>query len=157
MKLKGQKIQSANEELIVLPRGDDAIVLKAQAILSFDEFEKLCPEPEMAKKTMMSGKQVDNPHDKAYKDAVEDHNKKYLAYLVIKSLEATEDLEWEVVDLQNPDTWLSYEKELRDSGFSETEMSRILKGVLAANSLDEGKIAEAKERFLAEAAQVESQ
>lgn len=157
MKIKGQKIEGANEEIIVIPRGEDSIILKARAILDFKEFETLCPEPEMAQKTMISGRKVDNPNDKSYKDAVEDHNKQYMAYMVIKSLEATVDLEWETVDLQNPDTWQNYEQELRDSGFTEIELGRIVTGVFTANSLNEAKIAEAKERFLAEAAQAESQ
>jgi len=148
MKIHGHKIEGANEELIAIPRGDDSIIFKARAIPNYDEFDELCPTPEVPKKKMISGRELPNPSDPAHKKALEEHNKRQTAYLIIKSLEATEGLEWETVDLQNPETWLGYEQELRDSGFSEVELGRIVRGVFIANSLDEAKVEEAKERFL---------
>ena len=46
MKLAGRKIEGANVEYIVLPRGDgEPLVLKAQAILDYSPFDMLCPPP----------------------------------------------------------------------------------------------------------------
>jgi hypothetical protein len=43
MKIKGRKLETANEEVIVIPRGnDDAIIFKARAVLDMSVFEDLC-------------------------------------------------------------------------------------------------------------------
>jgi hypothetical protein len=43
---------------------------------------------------------------------------------------------------------MNYDKELRDSGFSDTEVQRIIIGVMDANCLNDSKLDEAKKRFL---------
>ena len=69
-------------------------------------------------------------------------------YLIAASLRATPDLEWETVQLDNPSTWKNITSELKDADFSELEIGRIRQGVMRANSLDEGMIDEARDRFL---------
>ena len=70
-------------------------------------------------------------------------------WMIIQSLKATEDFEWETVDYNNPTTWANWTKEARDSGLSETEIVRIMNAVLEANSLDESKVDKARQDFLA--------
>ena len=150
MKLRGVKIQGPNVEVIIIPRGDDLpIVLRAQAILDMDEFNRLCPEPEPPKKMIQGGQRVPNVEDPHYMQAVEERGKRRLAYMVIKSLSVTEGLEWERVRLSEPSTWLHYLDELKESGFNEVEVNRIINGVHTANCLNESKIDEARQRFLA--------
>ena len=57
--------------------------------------------------------------------------------------------------MEDPSTWLNYEKELKDSDFSQIEINRLVSGVLQVNSLDEDHIKAARERFLAGKAEVE--
>jgi hypothetical protein len=73
------------------------------------------------------------------------------AWIMIESLKATENLEWETIQSDKPETWLNFEKELQDSGLSGIEIGRIANGVLEANCLNEDKITEARNRFLASA------
>ena|SRR6516164_7361632 len=149
MKIKGRKISGPNVEVIVIPRPDGDIVLKAQAILDHEPFRQLCPEPKPPKRIERGKGEVLNIEDPQYKKAIEWHNKARIDWLIITSLRATEDLEWETVDYAKPETWRNHEKELRESGFSEYELVRISNAVFAANGLDDTKIEQARERFLA--------
>lgn len=149
MKLNGVKIQGPNVETIIIPRGDgQPIVLKAQAVLDMKPFEKACPDPKPPMKMMKGGIKQPNLEDEMYKREVEAHGKKRLAFMILTGLEATEGLEWDKVKLTDPSTWLLYEDELREAGFSEIEINRITTGVMAANCLSDDKIEEARQRFL---------
>jgi hypothetical protein len=64
-------------------------------------------------------------------------------------LSATPGLEWELVDLENPDTWERYQEELQQCNFSDIEMTRIIEGVMTANGLNQAVLEEAEKRFLA--------
>lgn len=150
MKLNGVKISGPNVETIVLPRGDGSpIVLRAQAILDMDEFDKLSPVPKPPEKMLPGGIKVPNLEDSYYLAAVEEVGKRRMAYMVVKSLEATPGLEWETVRLSDPSTWLGYRDEFREAGFSEVEVNRITAAVMSANCLSEEKVEEARQRFLA--------
>jgi hypothetical protein len=151
MKLAGKKISGPNIETIILPRGDgEPIVFKAQAVLDFDDFEKMCPMPKPATVVRPGGKKSANFEDPTYKAAIELHAKKRFAWIVLTSLHlGTPDLEWERVDYGDPNTWLSYEDELREAGISNIEIGRIHRGVMIANALDDEKLEEARNAFLA--------
>ena len=158
MKIKGKKIEGANEALIVIPRGSgDDIILKAKAVLDMDTFEKMCPPPEPPKKMLPGGKKVSNPKSKGYLKEVQSYGEKRLIYMVLMSLQATEDLEWETVDMSDHTTWNNLRKELRDSGFSDVEVSRIIGECINVNALNDEKIEEARERFLLEAQEPEEE
>jgi len=153
MKIRGQQIEGPGVEIVVIPRpntehGD--IVFKAQAILDFDDFEKLCPlpKPPTMRKRGVEGlvHDIENPR---YKQALTQHGNKRLAWMMITSLRATEDLEWETVDYSNSDTWENYREELKKAGFNEIEVGRLIRAVMIVNSLDETKLEEARNRFLA--------
>jgi hypothetical protein len=149
MRLHGVKIEGACVEEIIIPRGDDQIVLRAQAVLDDDEFNDLCPRPKPQVMLMKGGKKVEKTDAPAYREALNTWGEQRVAWLVIKSLEATEGLEWDTVKVDDPSTWLNYRAELKSAGFSDNEQARILAGVMAANGLSETKVAEARERFLA--------
>lgn len=149
MKIGGRQIKGPNIEIIAIPRSEgEDIIFKAQAVLDMVEFNKLCPDPIPKKVMGKGGVLINDPDDKTYNTAVKEHNERRTAWMILKSLEATPDLEWETVKITDVNTWLNYEKELRDAGFSEAELQRILIGVMRANALDDTKIEEARERFL---------
>lgn len=152
MKIAGKKIEGPNIETIVIPRGndlDDAIVFKAASVLDFDEFDALCPRPQAPVKMVKGGKTVPDLTRPSYKASIEDYAKKRIAWIVLKSLEATEELVWEQVNIDDPTTWLKFEEELKAAGFSSVECHRIVNGVMSANCLDESKLDKAREDFLA--------
>lgn len=148
MKLDGRKIEGLNEEFIVIPRKDKDIVLRARAIPGYEEFEQMVQLPKPPIKMMPKGKKVSDFENPRYKAGVQDYAMKRTHWLILKSLEATDNLEWETVIMGDPDTWSNFEKEMRDSGFSEVELMKIIQMVMAANGLDETKLEKAREDFL---------
>lgn len=148
MRIKGQAISGPNEELIVIPRGKSQIVLKARAVLEYDDFERLCPEPTAPFVLKPGGRKEYNFSDPKFQAAAAQRVKKQTYYMFIKSLEATEGLEWDNIDLKRPETWLDFENELKGSGFSQIERGMITRGIMIANNLDDGKVEEARQRFL---------
>jgi hypothetical protein len=150
MKIKGQKIEGPNVEVIVIPRGGDKqdIVFQAGAVLDFAPFEKMCPTPTPPSKILKGGKREYNLEDAGYKAALDVHSARRIAWMVLESLKATPDLEWETVKAGDARSWQNYEQELRDSGFSHVEIQRIINGVFAANCLSEARIEEARANFL---------
>jgi hypothetical protein len=148
MRIQGQELKGPNEELIVIPRGDNQIVLKARAVLDYSEFEKLCPEPKAPWIVKPGGVKEQNYKDVTYTAAVRQRITKQTFFMFIKSLEATPGLEWDTINMTDPSTWLNFEKELESSGFSSIERNIITRAVLIANNLDEAKIEEARQRFI---------
>jgi hypothetical protein len=151
MKYKGKKLEGVNTDVLVLQRGSDRIVLKAKALQNFDHFDELCPTPEPPVKILPGGIKESNPADPNYQKLINELSAKKTNYTVIKSLEATEELEWESVDLGKPGTWENWRKELEDSGFTEIEIIRIFQLCTKVNCLDDSALEFAKESFLAEA------
>jgi hypothetical protein len=150
MRIKGKTFDSPNYEVIIVPRPDGDIIFKASAVLDFDRFNKLCPVPNPPMVTYAGAKTpVPDFKDKDYNNALSERGRKRFNWILIQSLKATPDLEWDSIDEDNPDTWEKIEAEFRAAKFSEVEIGRIFSGVLAANSLDEERIEEARKRFLA--------
>ena len=149
MKIKGKKIEGANVEVVVIPRGNgvEDIVFKCQAILDMKDFDALCPMPEAPGIILAGGRRAKDTENLVFKEELEQYGKKRVSWMLINSLRATEGLEWETVVYNNSDTWNNYERELRDSGFTEGEIARIITGVMTANGLNEDRIQEARERF----------
>jgi hypothetical protein len=148
MKINGRKIIGPNREIIPIPREDqEDIIFIAEAILDDSEFKKLCPIPTPRMKKI-EGQDLPDLKDPAYIKQVDNYSRKKTAWTVLKSLRATEGLVWEMVDETDPSTWMLFEKELKESGFSELEINRIVNGVFSANGLNEAKIDAAKQRFL---------
>jgi hypothetical protein len=148
MKIKGRKILGANREIVAIPRGEGQdIIFIAEAVLDHKPFDKLCPVPKPAIKKI-GGEDIPDLNDKNYQRRVHQYSERKTAWLVLTALRATEGLEWEQVDLNNPSTWVYFRQELNDSGFSDIEINRIINGALSAQGLNEYKIEEARNRFL---------
>lgn len=148
MKIAGKKISGANIEYVVIPRSDgEDIVFKLQAICNMEEFEKLCKEPTPPKIRGGKGQLIEDIEDRGYKGELEQYRKQKMAWSVLQSLKPSE-IEWETVNLSDPSTWLNYEQELKDAGFSQGELNRIYAGFTEVNCLNEEKLEEARQRFL---------
>lgn len=149
MKLGNTKLGKPNVEIIIFPRSEGDIVLKARAIPDMKEFDTLCPEPKPPTRMYPGGQKAEDVKDEGYLKEVDEHNELRVQYMVLQSLKETEELEWETVDEARPATWGNYVTELKEAGLSEFETNRVLTGVMAANGLDEERITEARSRFLA--------
>lgn len=152
MKLNGKRITGANETIIVIPRSNsDSIVFKARAILDMAEFEEMCPAPEPPIRKYAGGREHKNTKDPGYIQQIENHSALRLSWIVLMSLSANENLEWENLDISDPTTWNNFRKELTEAGFSTIEINRIVAECLEVNALNEEKIEEARALFLLQA------
>jgi hypothetical protein len=153
MKLKGEVLSEINRVTLVLPRGEKEIAFTFAAIMDDSEFEKLCKKPEPPMSQKPGSPPFKNFEHPSYVKALEEWTKNYTFYLWIKSMSATEGLEFEKVKLGDPTTWPLIEKELEDAGFNKTERGRMLNAALEANSLSDGSIERARKRFFARVAE----
>jgi len=149
MKIKGEVLSQPNEEILVIPRSEGKdIVLRFRSVLEMDEFEKQFPPPQPPHKRLPGQKESTPDYtDPTYKKATEEYGGKKTKWMFLKSLEATEGLEWEKVKLNDPETWTLLDEELKDAGFNQFEVARIYQAMMKVNSLDEEYLAEARKRF----------
>ena len=152
MKLNGKTITGPKPEVIVIPKGSDEFVFKAIPVLSYDEFDKLCPTPLPPEKILPGGEKQLDITDKDYNEKLTDWASKKNAWMVITSLSATEGIEWDTIEMDDPETWNNYIKELQQA-FTDNECNLIYNLVLCACGLNQEKIDEATKRFLAGQAQ----
>jgi hypothetical protein len=146
MKIGGVTVTPC-EELLVLPRTDgDDIPIRAIAVIVNDEFEKLVPEP---KPPMLQKKDGNEPDyaDKAYNAAMDIRGQQRFAFTIVRSL-APNNIEWNKVKPAEPRSCVYWQDDLLEGGLSERECNRVMGLVMAANSLDERKIEEARRSFL---------
>lgn len=146
MRIGGKEVTGPNEEILVLPRMDGDVVIKAQAVADMSEFEKLVPEPKAPGKLTKDG-WIPLINDETYQDRLTRYNEQRFAYMAIISLQPSE-IEWSGVVLDNPKTWVKWSDELAEAGLSTIEVNRIVVCIMQANSLDETKLKEARELFL---------
>lgn len=151
MKLNGKKVEGVNIEIIVIPRGgkdNEDIIFHATAVMDYEPFDKMCPAPKPPSKVLKGGGREYLLDDPTYKDAIKIYHERRTAWMILQSLKATPNLEWETVEDGNHRTWTNWEKELKDAGFNSVEIQRIMVGVMNANCLNEARISEARENFL---------
>lgn len=153
MKLGGSKFDGPRIETVVIPFGGKELVFKAQLVKNFDDFEKMCPRPQPPMLLKPGGVKTFDVESPDFKAKLNEYADLRSDWLILKSLSATPDLEWETVDMSKPETWNGFHKELESTGLSSAEHSKIIEAVLNANGLDQSKIDIATQRFLmAEAA-----
>lgn len=145
MKIGGKKV-TPNESILVLPRPDGDLVIKARAADINDEFDERFPEP-VAPLIQTKDGNFRDYKDPDYRRACQFRDARRFAFLVLKSLEPS-NIEWDSVDIEAPNTWANWTTDMKDSGMSEVEIQRVISTVLAANSLDEEKIQAALDSFL---------
>jgi hypothetical protein len=135
------------EAFLVLPRAAGNIVFRARGLSDMDEFHKLCPEPPAPAVLNADGSKTVDDTNRDYVAAMAEHKKRWWAYLVIRSLEPS-NIEWDLVQLEQPSTWANWETDLLANKFTRFECNRVYQTVLEANSLDEAKLEKARALFL---------
>jgi hypothetical protein len=158
MKINGKSFAGPYTIDVVIPRGQESMHFKASAVLDYTLFDELCPMPQAPTIRKPNGtvtKDLKNP-DFLKKET--EWATKRTHYLILKSLEATEGLEWDTVNMGDSDTWGGYQKDLSAAGLTDIEIGRLVGAVIEVNGMDSEKIKQATEDFLAaqrEAAQAE--
>jgi len=148
MKIFGKVIERPEPEVVVIPRQNGNIVFRIQAIVDYEEFENLCPRPQAPTIMKPGGEQSRDVTDEKYIESVQKWATYKSQWLIMQSLAATEGIEWETVDLKNPETW-DVMTELKNAGFSDLERIKITEVIYAVNGLSEALIDKATADFLA--------
>lgn len=149
MKIKGKAIEAPSEEVIVFPRESGNIVFKARPVSNYEDFNKICPEP-LPRATMSPGGETSlDVEDPGYKKALDTWAEQKTHWMIIKSLDATDDIEWETVNMSDPATYKNYIQELEDSGITAMESAKLFEIIQTACGLNQDKIDEATAAFLA--------
>lgn len=149
MKINGRKLSGANVEWVIIPRSDGDLVFKATAVLDASRFDTLCKEPKAPLVSKPGKKPERDFNDPEYKDELETYGRKRWAFIFLETFRYSDGLEWETVNYDDPNTWLNYESELKEAGFTNSECQLLYKGMAVANNLNQEKIEEARNRFLA--------
>ncbi|MHA1950751.1 MAG: hypothetical protein ACXAEN_26240 [Candidatus Thorarchaeota archaeon] len=141
------ELADLNEDVLVLPRRKTQIVLTARALPDMTDFDKLVPEP-TPKKNFHKGKGwIPDLKDKTYMDSMKRYGRLRVAYFVVKSLVPSE-IEWDTVDIDDPNTWDNWEDDFKKSGFTQHECNLVLSLCFSVNQLDERKLEQARQLFV---------
>lgn len=149
MKIAGRTVNGLEPIVLVIPKGNVSIVFKAQPVLDFEEFDKLCPRPQPPSILKPGGTQFHDVYDKKYLEDLGSWSSNRMNWMILKSLSATEDLTWDTVEMSKSETWSNFNKELTQAGFSDFEVNKIIETVINACGLNEENINKATKSFLA--------
>jgi hypothetical protein len=151
MKLFGNKVEASYIETLVIPRGEQQYVFRMRPLTKDDdeEFDRLCPRPIPTTWTLPGGGTETDTNSKEYLENMLKYRKYRSDFLMLKSLDATEGLEWESVKTEDIASWGNIDDELRDSGFLDTEIIMLFNKIIEVNGLSSDKIEKATKTFLA--------
>jgi hypothetical protein len=152
MKIQGRTSLPTSPKEIPIVRGSgDGVVFTARAVNTDDleRFNQLCPAPKPLATRHKDGTTSFDVTNPEYLAALDEHSKRRMEYIILSSLDKTEDLQWDTVDMSKPETWANFNKELIDTGLSLTEINDIVTGIVEVNNLDQEKVEAAKKSFLA--------
>lgn len=159
MKIHGKSIEPPKPLDVIIPRTDGTeIHLKVQAVLSYEAFDKVCPEPRPPMSAKPGEPMRENWKDKAFQKQWSEWYDKRQGWMAVKSLTSTEGLTFDTMTVEDPNSCsvLGLAEEMRKSGFLEPEIAHVLKQIKRANAMDEKHIEEARERFLRRRAEEQS-
>jgi len=149
MKIHGIKIEGPASKTIVFPRSTGNIAFVLQAVLNVDEFDKIFPPPKPPVGVAAGGQKIVNVEDPNYRQKLDEWGTAKHHWMFLKSISATPGLEWETIKKDDPKTWTNYEAELINAGLTEPERLRIMQAYIEVQGLDDKKIEEATNSFLA--------
>ena len=146
MKL-GDKTLEPFRDIAIIPRGSDNLIFHFQTVLDVDNFEDKHPQPDPPTVTTPDGATTLDRKDPDYLQESVDWINRMYDYTFLKSIEITPDLEWETVDMDNPETWHNFDKEL-SIFLSRAEINLLIMKSREVNGLDERKLEAARADFL---------
>lgn len=147
MKIKGRSLTNDLVDYVVLPRQEGNIVFKVVPVTNWSYFEELVKEPRPKTITKAGGISEAYLDDPEYKTQRTKYASLKYAFLHIMSINQTEDLVWDKVNLGDPETWSNWTEEL--SELSAAEQNILISSINKVNSLDDEYLEKARQSFLA--------
>jgi hypothetical protein len=155
MKFKGNKLSGLREVIEVIPIHGHDIGFVFKAVIDEAEFEKMSPRPEPPMvKTVKTGLTEPNFKDPGYIKSANEWGSRHTNWMFLTSMKDTPDFEWETVKLEDAGTWHNWISELKEAGFTDADINRLLNAFAQAQGLDDKMVQEARMRFLATRQQV---
>lgn len=145
MKINGRKLEQVYRDTLVLPRGNDEIIVLHMKTADMKKFRELVKEPIPPNKTIPRKGTIVDVDDPGYKKKLAEYNMQMHAWLIVDGIE--EGVEWEFVDKEKPVTWTKCHEELEQSGLTDFERARVYQSIMSMNVLDEDKIEKARQDF----------
>lgn len=147
MRIKGKTITPPDPVIVALPRKDEDIIFTCGPVLDYEEFEALYPAPKPPL-VMRPGKaNYSDTEDPEFLRAMEIYAERKTDWMILKSLSYTEDLEWDTVDMKDPNTWANYRQEM-EAVLTAHEVDLVIQGCFEANFPSENAQKQALERFM---------
>lgn len=148
MKIGERIIQNDNLEVVVIPRTNGDLIFHFKPVLDDKIFEELVKQPKPPLKMDGEVKTLLYADPDYLVKFTEYYNQKK-SWMFLMSIAATKDLTWDTVDMGNPNTWTSYEAELKSAGFTVVERNLLQQGYEKVNCLNQEHLDAARNRFLA--------
>lgn len=152
MKLFGKPAKAPSPVTVTIYREDDEgkpanLIFLCGPVMSYEEFDRICPIPKAPLVTnIKSGISEPDTKDRKYLAKINTWSERRVQWMIIKSINFTPGLEWEQVNLLQPDTWHLYEDELK-TFLTPREFDDIVNGAIEANSPTQNRRKEALENF----------
>lgn len=135
-------------ELYLPIAGDKDVQFRFRALNDADDFSKVMPEPQPPQRLMKGGELFFNHDDDSYKASYKQYAGMRMDWMILKSMDPTDQLEFETVDMAKPETWQNWKTEFT-AAFGQNATNRVYACYSDANSLSEQALTQARERFLA--------
>lgn len=147
MKFNGKSISKRKPIPAIFPRGDGETIILLCGTVNFDDFEGMIPMPKPKMRTHRDGSKTPIVDEPVYLAQISQYADRRVDWMALKSLQSTEGLEWETVEMSDPATWGNYKTELKQAGFADLELVRLVRAIHEANGLSDSKIEEATKDF----------
>lgn len=140
MKLNGITLEARYKKTISFKRPDKNIEFTLHSFLGDDDFEKIYPEPEAPWITKPGNEKFQDLDDPDFVEKILERSRASLRYTALKTIQ---DVEWETVDMADPDTWENWMKEMADTGFSSNEIIKLQNYIYEVNGLTDDAVSDA--------------
>lgn len=148
MKFAGETVCLPPRDVIIFPRATGQLIFHLKAADSFQPFDELLPRPQ-APKLFKQGQTMENTDDPTFRTQLQRWLDRRQDWMLLVALDCPENqITWDRVLADKPDTWCELENELRETGLSEVEYNRLVAKVYEVNALSERAMDSARSSFL---------
>jgi hypothetical protein len=148
MKIAGEKVSLPPGDVAVFPRANGNLIFYIEPIQSWEPFDELHPRPKPPK-ILKRGNQIEDLEDPTFQKQIQAWGELRQNWLMIQALTHDKnELEWEHVKLDQPQTWSEVRRELTEAGLIETEQWYLIRKIYEVNALTEQALETARSNFL---------
>lgn len=149
MKIKGLDIKSKPYDEATFNIVGTPVTIRARVVTDYKQFNEIFPEPKAPNKRMASGEIIPQFNDPAYRKKIQTYSDAKTVYMLVTSLSETEDLDWETIDLANPETLTmdNLINEFAEAGIPDAVASKIINLATSVNGLTEKIVDTARQSF----------